>query len=79
MKRSDGEDEDEDAPGHKRPYIARNQILARERFNNYGGDRAQGGGGFSGFGSQPKLDDDDDYDSGSNNRDSDRSRGMIFF
>ena len=57
MKRpEEGSEGDEEYSGAKRPYIQRNQLLARERFNNFN-DRNPSG--FSGFGGQPSIDSDE--------------------
>lgn len=68
---SDGENEDDDGEsGTKRPYILKNQNLARERFNNASvGEQMKGPSGFSGFGGRPDIE-EDEYDS-----ERDRSRG----
>lgn len=70
------ENSEEEYPNGKRPYIARNQRLARERFNNFN-DRNPSG--FSGFGGQPSVGMEDDFDPPSvrdrdRDRDSDRNR-----
>ena len=73
------ENSEEEFPGGKRPYIARNQRLARERFNNFN-DRNPSG--FSGFGGQPSVGMEDDFDPPSvrdRDRDSDRSRSKFYF
>jgi len=60
LKRKDEEnDENNDAypGGGKRPYIARNQLLARQRFEGFS-DRNPSG--FSGFGGQPSMIDDEE-------------------
>jgi len=52
----EGSEGEEEYSGAKRPYIQRNQLLARERFNNFN-DRNPSG--FSGFGGQPSIDSDE--------------------
>jgi len=61
---SDGENEEDDGEsGTKRPYILKNQNLARERFNNASvGEQMKGPSGFSGFGGRPDIE-EDEYDS----------------
>jgi len=60
LKRKDDEsanEKDDEYPGGKRPYIARNQLLARQRFDQFS-DRNPSG--FSGFGGQPSMIDDEE-------------------
>lgn len=66
------ENDTEEIPGRKRPYIAKNQMLARERFNNCD-EQMKAPAGFAGFGGRPSFE-DDEYDK---DRDRARSKKII--
>jgi len=68
-KRSKNGDEEEEEAGSKRPYLARNNASARERFNNVNSPSMSGNSGFSGFGGRPDLDEDEGYDKKDESRD----------